>query len=100
MPARAKGGSVVWRATAAAAWGTKHADPGQDAAAADEVDGGKHSDGEEHPECPDEELAADKEAGDADVLLLATLVPGPHQQPVLLRLVPVYRTPAWASRTA
>jgi hypothetical protein len=44
--------------------------------------------GEEHAERPDEELAADEEAADVDVLLLlAGLVGGPRQQPALLRLV-------------
>jgi hypothetical protein len=49
----------------------------------------EHRGGDNHPDGPDEELAADDEAPDVDVLLLllAALVPGPGQQPALLRLV-------------
>lgn len=71
--------STVWRPggslplvpvrAKAAARGVECAEPGRDAAAADEVEHGKHGDGEEHPECPDEELAAADEAADVDVLL-------------------------------
>jgi hypothetical protein len=68
----------------AAARGVECAEPGRDAAAADEVEHGKHGDGEEHPECPDEELAAADEAADVDVLLLA----------VMVRIVRACRTPS------
>ena len=73
-------GVVVGRRRRAVAPGYGLGDPGHDP----REDGG----GEEHPERPDEELAADDEAADVEVLLPpAALVPGPRQQPALLRLV-------------
>lgn len=49
---------------------------------------GEDGGGEEHPDRPHEELAADDEAAEVDVLLLLpALVPRPGQQPALLRLV-------------